>query len=72
VADKGYQGFENDANVGTWCIKKKKPKHQNLLAEQAEWSLSIHEQKLVTPPEFENTISFYSQLNRFIIKIFNR
>jgi hypothetical protein len=41
VADKGYQGFENDANVGTWCIKKKKPKHQNLSAEQTELNEKI-------------------------------
>jgi hypothetical protein len=27
VADKGYQSFEREAQVGTWYIKKKKPKN---------------------------------------------
>jgi hypothetical protein len=41
VADKGYQSFEKEAQVGTWYIKKKKPKNQELPREQVELNTKI-------------------------------
>jgi hypothetical protein len=41
VADKGYQSFEREAQVGTWYIKKKKPKNQEMPREQVELNAKI-------------------------------
>jgi hypothetical protein len=41
VADKGYQGFEKEAHVRTWYIKKKKPKNQGMSKEQVEFNAKI-------------------------------
>jgi hypothetical protein len=41
VADKSYQSFEREAQVGTWYIKKKKPKNQEMPREQVELNAKI-------------------------------
>jgi hypothetical protein len=43
VADKGFQGFEKEANVGTWRTKKRKPKNQAMSEEQKEENRKIEE-----------------------------
>jgi hypothetical protein len=43
VADKGFQGFEKEANVGTWRTKKRKPKNQVMPEEQKEMNRKIED-----------------------------
>jgi hypothetical protein len=36
ILDKGYQGINNHVNIGTWHVKKKKPKDGQLPKEDVE------------------------------------
>jgi uncharacterized protein (UPF0335 family) len=54
VADKGYQGFEKKAHVGTWYIKKKKHKNREMPKEQVELNAKIESFRRHTEFEFSS------------------
>jgi hypothetical protein len=43
IADRGYQGFQNEALKGTWIVKKKRQKNQQLSKEDVELNSKIED-----------------------------
>jgi hypothetical protein len=43
VADRGYQGFQNEALKGTWIVKKKRQKNRQLSKEDVESNSKIED-----------------------------
>jgi hypothetical protein len=41
ILDKGYQGINNHVNIGTWHVKKKKPKDGQLPKEDVEYNQDL-------------------------------